>query len=342
MKTEAEVGYINEGEGWVAYSMPGEIDHTLIIGKISKEPIDEGSFILQGWDVRDLPRIYISPSQIITNGRCMAEVKELCPIQSTSRKTYDKILSRTIDRLRAGHLEKAVISKVKVVDRRDQNLFDFYQELKNKYVKAFTFIYHIPGQGTWCGATPEVLLHEESGCLITMALAGTLPYNGDLTNVPWTDKERHEQGVIETHVERVLQDLGIDYQKEGPSTVRAGQMVHLLSTYTTGQVTQPEVLQSMLHPGPAICGSPQEEAFRWINEEEEHKRDHYCGYLGPWGVLGQKAIFIHLRSMRIYQDKYALYLGGGITIDSDISSEWDETELKAQTMLAVINNLVYD
>jgi len=45
--------------------------------------------------------------------------------------------------------------------------------------------------------------------------------------------------------------------------------------------------------------------------------------------------------MRIYKDHYVLYLGGGITADSDVTAEWDETELKAQTMLSVINSTIH-
>jgi len=33
---------------------------------------------------------------------------------------------------------------------------------------------------------------------------------------------------------------------------------------------------------------------------------------------------------------YTVYVGGGITADSDLQQEWDETIAKAQTMLKAI------
>ena len=40
--------------------------------------------------------------------------------------------------------------------------------------------------------------------------------------------------------------------------------------------------------------------------------------------------------MEVYENGYHLYVGGGITADSDLEAEWEETELKAETLGSLI------
>jgi len=329
-------------DAWVAYSLPGATDHVLVQGSCVTSPSSEAVFILQGWDPTVSPRLFLIPDHIHPNGQWHADVIDKCALKETARPTYEGIVGRTLEKIKAADFEKAVISRVKLVPRGEEGLYELFMKLKGLHRKAFTFMYHMPGQGTWCGATPEILLHADEGQMRTDALAGTLPCPaGSLADTPWSDKEKHEQHLIELYVEQMLNREQISYAKVGPVTVKAGAMVHLKTTYSIPDTADHLRLINMLHPGPAICGQPKKASRLWIDQEEEHDREHYCGYLGPWGISGQKSIFIHLRSMRIYKDQYALYLGGGITADSDISKEWDETELKANTLMSAIKSDVH-
>jgi len=272
-----------------------------------------------------------------------AAADDTARIEATERSKYEETVSHAIADIRSGILEKIVCSRVKIVDRGKERLYEVFSALRQTYPGAFTFMYHVPSKGTWCGATPEILLSQDDNVTQTMALAGTLPYTGQaLSDSPWTPKEVHEQDVIQHYVEEALDELELTYTKQGPVTVRAGAMVHLQSIYKIDAGDHALDLIEKLHPGPAICGRPKLAAWSWISEHEAHDREHYCGYIGPWGILDQKAIFINLRSMRIYKDRYALFLGGGITEDSQVHAEWDETELKARTMLSVINQTDHD
>jgi len=334
--------HLREDDLWIAYSLPGSNDYLFMIGEEMKGLSKEPCFMLQGWNKKRDPRIYIKPKRTYKNTAWAYEVTDSCQLTSSPRGDYEETIQRTVDAIKANEFEKAVISKVKVVQRDEDDLFELFTALYKTYPGAFTFMYNIPGKGTWCGATPEVLITAERDIVKTMALAGTLPIEGrTLSDVPWTAKERHEQGVIEEYVEEACHDLALDFIKEGPHTVKAGTMAHLRSTYKINGSSESINLINRLHPGPAICGRPQTLAKDWIDKEEKHDREHYCGFLGPWGIEEQKGLYVHLRSMRIYKDHYVLYLGGGITADSDVTAEWDETELKAQTMLSVINSTIH-
>ena len=98
----------------------------------------------------------------------------------------------------------------------------------------------------------------------------------------------------------------------------------------------PELLEA-LHPTPAVCGSPKDEAMNLIRKLEEKDREYYCGIVGPARIRGSTNLFVNLRCMRVFEDKIRLHAGGGITKDSDPEAEWMETENKCQTMLDLLS-----
>ena len=53
-------------------------------------------------------------------------------------------------------------------------------------------------------------------------------------------------------------------------------------------------------------------------------------------VVKQTNLFVNLRCLKLEEDQAILYVGGGITKDSDPEQEWIETMNKAQTMKAVL------
>ncbi|MBT8291401.1 MAG: chorismate-binding protein, partial [Muriicola sp.] len=46
--------------------------------------------------------------------------------------------------------------------------------------------------------------------------------------------------------------------------------------------------------------------------------------------------FVNLRCMELREDKAIIYVGGGITQDSDPEKEWQETIAKSRTILKVL------
>ena len=67
-------------------------------------------------------------------------------------------------------------------------------------------------------------------------------------------------------------------------------------------------------------------------------RELYCGYLGLMDNDNTE-IFVNLRCAKIYHNKLSLYVGGGITAESNPEDEFHETEIKAETLLSVIKNI---
>lgn len=327
---------------FAVYRLPDQDDHFLVRGQLTEELPGDGAFAIQRFDKKDRDTAYIKADHIFTNASWCIDVTKSCNLISTNKDQYLKVATSTIEALQVKDMEKVVLSKIKSVARAEEDLYGLFIDLTERYKSAFVFAYNLPGEGLWCGATPEVLItSDDAQIATTMALAGTQVDQGlPLDQVGWGAKEIHEQRVIEEYVEQCLGDRQISFTKEGPHTVKAGQMLHLCSIFRMTDIDDPMLIANVLHPGPAICGRPQEKAMDWILDHEDHDREHYCGFIGPWNINGIKSLYINLRSMRIYKDAYVLYLGGGLTKDSDAEAEWHETELKAQTMLSVINKTV--
>ena len=88
----------------------------------------------------------------------------------------------------------------------------------------------------------------------------------------------------------------------------------------------------MLHPTPAVCGLPKEEAKQFILDNELYNRDFYTGFLGELNLKGQTNLYVNLRCMQLKDNRISIYVGGGITADSNAENEWEETVIKAKVM----------
>jgi len=249
----------------------------------------------------------------------------------TSRSAYLKQCESIIKKIKEGKAEKVVLSRV-LEEKINRHPLSLFLKLCNSYPEAMVFLYFL-GEHLWLGASPEILLTIEKGKFTTMALAGSLAVE---SSKEWSGKEREEQAYVEKYLENILVNKKLDFIKEGPYTRIAGPVKHLLSTFR-GNISESifNDLVFELHPTPAVCGIPVDTARMIIENTESHQRRDYTGFIGPVKEMN-KHIFVNLRSSMIIDDRMYLFLGGGITKDSIAEEEWNETELKAKTLLSIL------
>lgn len=252
-----------------------------------------------------------------------------------SKSEYLGLANQYIKELENENVSKAILSRVKKVDFT-LNPESYFDALCEKYPTAFVYLISSKEFGTWIGATPEVLVSIENRIGKTMSLAGTRPAND---SVEWTKKERDEQQYVTGYIASRLKKLSIDsIQIDGPKTAVSGPVEHLRTDFKFKlNTTSPLELIETLHPTPAVCGLPLRESFEMINEIEKHDRGLYTGLIGWFGSETQ--IYVNLRCAQIIDKECYLYIGGGLTIDSNPENEWIETENKAKTLLNVMENL---
>lgn len=271
-----------------------------------------------------------------SNETCNSDTYEI------GKKEYLAKADFLIQQLKNRVLDKVVLSRVKTVKREAEfSPSNFFIQLAKKYPKAFTYLFSIPGTGMWTGATPETLLSKKNdGSTVIMSLAGTAPVeNGK--QIIWGEKEKKEQRYVSEFIRAKLSELKIDRFTEEPTkTVTAGSIAHIQTIFKINDKNarkQVVDLINVLHPTPAVCGLPRADAFELIKNIEPHDRKFYTGFLGPWMLNGKSDLFVNLRCAEIGSDRINLYMGGGLTAGSNPEKEWEETELKAQTLLSVLH-----
>jgi isochorismate synthase len=273
-----------------------------------------------------------------------AHVIENNQTEETQKEQYIRQIENCIDRISAAEFEKVVLSRVKTVKGNyTSRLTGIFDALCENYNNAFVYLFCVNGD-CWTGASPEPFVCSRNGTLVTVSLAGTRPYidrNMEISN--WNRKELLEQEYVTRHIEKVLVEFSVtDYIKNGPYTSRAGNLSHLRTDFTFSVQSAGSKLPSLinaLHPTPAVCGMASGSAMDFIRSEEKHSREYYTGFLGPVGIDDLLQLYVNLRCMKVLDDQLVLFIGGGITHDSIPEEEWEETEIKADTLLSVLHQI---
>lgn len=209
-----------------------------------------------------------------------------------------------------------------------------------RYIRSFVYLCHTPQTGTWMGSTPEILLSGEQHNWHTVALAGTQPLRDGKVEEQWNPKNRQEQRLVAQYIHEQLRSLGIEGNEQGPYPVRAGEVCHLKSDFffSLPDPSQIGELLERLHPTPAVCGLPKAWALRFIQAEEGYDRTYYSGFIGWLDPQGHSDLYVNLRCMQINPTHFELYAGGGLLGASQLAEEWQETEIKLDTMRRLLHS----
>lgn len=275
------------------------------------------------------------------------------------RTFHINLVKKGIELINKGNFKKVVLSRSETVELSEVNLIDLFKNLLSHYPTAFVYCFYHPKVGTWLGATPETLLKIEGHQFFTTALAGTQKFEGDLS-VDWSPKEKDEQNIVTNYIVDNLKTILQNIKVESVETIKAGSLLHLKSnisgTLDFGKINLKKMLNT-LHPTPAVCGFPKQQAKQFILVHELYHREFYTGFLGELNFKEKKIrnanrrnvennaystittcsnLFVNLRCMQLKSNEAIIYVGGGITKDSNPESEWQETVNKTQTIKSIL------
>jgi len=276
------------------------------------------------------------------------------------QKNHEQLVQKGIDTIKKGEFQKVVLARSEKVQVYDPDPTRIFKNLLKKYPQAFVYLWFHPDTGYWMGATPESLLNVERTRFKTMALAGTQLYKGKI-DVAWGRKEVEEQEFVKDYILESFKKLkGVEnVSSSKPYSAKAGNLLHIC-TDISGSLNNQEDLGALvktLHPTPAVCGLPKQKALSFILENEEHSREFYSGYLGELNMKSEHKrnsnrrnqenqqftaiskktdLFVNLRCMKLKDGNARIFVGGGITKDSNAADEWMETVNKSQTMKSVL------
>ncbi len=261
--------------------------------------------------------------------------KTLRIIPESGEKEYMKLFEKGMVELSSGRLKKVVLSRKQEFPKNDTDL-EIFEKLLDTYLAANGYFFYHPQVGKWMGATPEVLLKTNTNSISTMSLAGTAINDGTDSH-RWGEKEKEEQQLVTDFIKDQFAIAGVtEISNNGIETVEAGHLLHL-RTMLNGKINENgiEELINLLHPTPAVCGLPRDQAMGFINKSENYDRSYYSGYLGM--VNGDsRDYFVNLRCMQLLDKEVSIYVGGGVTLKSDAQLEYQETMAKLQTMYRLL------
>ncbi|WP_431134488.1 chorismate-binding protein [Psychroserpens mesophilus] len=277
---------------------------------------------------------------------------------SGDKQAHIDLVQKGIASIEKESLQKVVLSRCESVSFQENQTISVFKKLLENYPDAFVYCWYHPKVGLWLGATPETLIDMSGNRFKTMALAGTQPYK-DSMDVVWQKKEQEEQQMVTNFIENCLKSSANTLSVSEAKTVKAGTLLHLQSNISGILNTDLRTVLKKMHPTPAVCGLPVKRAKAFILTNEPYNREFYTGFLGELNfketrsrntnsrnvennaygsVKSVSRLFVNLRCMQIKNNRAFIYVGGGITKDSNPEKEWEETVSKAETMKCVLRS----
>lgn len=336
---------LNSSDVFVGYSLPDMEDYYLVqqnesvIHHFDFLNMEKGFVVYPFRENEENPAVLIKADKVSTNIPFHFQAEEYSQQSSQEKEEYIHVLQQFISATNTS-FEKLVASRIHVIPNDFGNLFEVFLGLKTTYPEAFVYVFNLPGIGSWIGASPEILLKKNKTSMETVALAGTVEKSGESPeNTFWGEKEIVEQDIVIKFVEEQIHSLGLPFEKSDPISIESGKVIHRKTNFKIHGTRDFSSLVKKLHPTPAVCGLPLIKAQDFIEKNERFARGYYAGFLGPVDLNNTTAFFVNIRCMEAYANQFVLHVGGGITPESIPEKEWEETELKAQTLLSIIENI---
>lgn len=252
------------------------------------------------------------------------------------------LVNKGLNVIQNTNLRKIVLSRKETITS-DLDIVLAFKKLIHCYKNAFVYVWFHPEIGLWLGATPETLLKSTNQNFETMSLAGTQSFV-EHKEVTWGNKELEEQQLVTNFIAAQLENITDEINISKTQNLRAGNLLHL-KTEVSGKLKLNFNLKNLiraLHPTPAVCGFPRNEAKDFIIKNESYTRTFYTGFLGELNFNSQKTtnkdshLFVNLRCMEVVDKEVAIFVGGGVTKESNAKKEWLETVAKSKTMKRVL------
>ena len=329
-------------ESIALYRLPFSDEFTVVVQDRRKATSETDGFVMMPFAESEVhPTVVISPDRVIN---CKFRVED--NLHHTEKEIenvvlpdecYNSAFEKFSKALNDGIFKKLVLSRCEKIPFENIDSFGSFLKACAAYPRMMVYLAKTPATGIWLGCTPEILLSGEKSHYRTVALAGTMAADdNDIRNLVWSEKNKEEQAVVASYIRSRLNVLATVIEEEGPYTSKAGNLVHLKSEFHFSpkpSCSLADIIGS-LHPTPAVCGLPKDEALAFILKNEGYDRSYYSGIVGMLDFSGTTNLYVNLRCANLSEG--IAYAGGGLLRQSDVRSEWNETEEKLKTIKKIL------
>jgi len=265
-------------------------------------------------------------------------------LQSTmTRAEHHAALEQAKEYIAAGDIIQVVLAH-RMSAKISVDSFDLYRALRA--INPSPYMFYLSFEDLKIiGASPEVLVTEDRGEVVTRPIAGTRR-----RGATQADDQRLEEELLADQKERAEHIMLVDLHRNDigrvckPGSVEVNELMaveryshvmHIVSN-VRGKLgddkDQFDVLQAAF-PAGTVSGAPKIRAMEIIEELEPVKRGPYGGAIGYFSFSGAMDTCITLRTFVVKGDTAYLQVGSGIVADSDPDAEYDETMAKAGALL---------
>lgn len=243
--------------------------------------------------------------------------------------------------------EKVVLAKCQILELLEPpDPFAIAAALELTSQGAFIFCLQ-KADTAFVGASPERLFARQGNQLLTEAMAGTR-HRGKTKEedrelqkeLLSSEKDLREITPIQTFLKERLSPLCTEAPLFSNVAIHQTHTVQHLYSQIKAELKEPisdEAILRAIHPTPALCGAPQQEAFDLIRKLEPFERGLYGGVIG-WRTKTSSEWAVAIRSCLIQGSTVRLFSGAGIVKGSNGAAEWDELNHKLKTFDEVFVN----
>jgi len=226
--------------------------------------------------------------------------------------------------------------------------FDLYRALRS--LNPSPYMYYLTyGDLKIIGSSPERLVSEEDGVVITRPIAGSRRRGGSaeederiIAELLADEKERAEHIML---VDLGRNDLGRVCEAgsvavdELMGIEKYSHVIHIVSNVRgklRADCDQFDVLRACF-PAGTLSGAPKVRAMEIIEELEPTRRGPYGGAIGYFSFSGNMDTAITIRTIVMKDSVAYIQVGAGIVADSDPQREYEESAvIKAGALLTAI------
>lgn len=194
------------------------------------------------------------------------------------------------------------------------------------------------------GASPELLISVRGLTVKSHPLAGSARRLADpqadanaAAALSASSKDLDEHKFVVDAIVAALAPLCSELEAPNtPSLYTTDTMWHL-GTEIVGTLKDDHIsaasLAGLLHPTPAVCGTPRQLALDTIHQLEPVDRGFYAGAVGWVDEKGDGDWYVAIRCAHVQADRLRLFAGAGIVVDSIPELEVAETAAKFRALL---------
>jgi menaquinone-specific isochorismate synthase len=277
----------------------------------------------------------------------LAKIRVINGNTPKDKKKWSQQVNEIKDFIQNNEITKVVLSrKIEIILTDKPTSYQLINSLNEKHQESLIFLFKQSNQ-IFFGASPEILFSIKDKTIFTEALAGSAPRSTDDNidsnfeiDLLSSTKEINEHTAVVDFITSVLSDFCSELKFDKELKVKKLNTIQHIWTPIEGSLNNNKSMFLLLEkffPTPAVCGTPKESAQSIIKRIEEHNRGLYSGVIGWFNLNNSCDFAVAIRSGVVNEKKLTAFAGCGIVEASNPDTEFDETNLKFNTLLSIFS-----